>query len=175
MENFQDQCPYCRDCKPNWIFIGEFNEKYFLVHDKITNKYLIGDSAEHADSIYEFSQTPTVDPIAVNEEPHEDDPIWNDSDAWIEKWVDDRDKFMFAPNIAYDLIVAFKESGWSQKKNGDLFFHIVNCAGLLIDLHEYQKLEDTPIGNENAVEWSKEKFNRIQDFIKNQSNGQRPA
>lgn len=62
-----------------------------------------------------------------------------------------------------------------HKKNGDLFFHIVNCAGLLIDLHEYQKLEDTPIGNENVVEWSEEKFNRVQEFIKNNSDGQRPS
>ena len=139
---------YCLDCKPNWTLIGEFNERYFLVHDKTSNKYLIGDINGHADTIYEFSKKPDYDPIGVHEEPPNDDPRWPESFGWYNKWKDDREKFMFEPNTAYNLVVAFTESGWTQKKNGDLFFHIVNNAGLLIQAHEARlaDLHSEPVG-----------------------------
>lgn len=140
---------YCLDCKPDWTLIGEFNERYFLVHDKSSDKYLIGDISGHADTIYEFTKKPTYDPIGDHEEPADDDPRWVDSFAWIESWQNDGDKFLFVPNTAYDLVVAFTESGWSQRKNGDLFFHIVNNAGLLIQAHEARlaDLHSEPVGN----------------------------
>ena len=127
---------YCTDCKPNWEFIGEFNERYYLVHDLSTDKYLICDITGHADSIYEFSKKPTIDPIGEHEEPGDDDPRWDSCFAWIENWKEDRDNFKFVPNTAYDLLVAWKNAGWTHVVDGDIFYHILNNAGLLIEKHE---------------------------------------
>lgn len=128
---------FCIDCKPNWKIIGELTEKYFLVYDRSTNQYLIGDIAGHADSIYVFSKKPEPDPIQDwEDEPHEDSPLWDESSAWIDQWQEDRDNFKFTPNIAYDLVVSFTNEGWAQRKNGDLFYYIVNFAGRIIQTYE---------------------------------------
>lgn len=167
MEDHDGLC--CQQCKPDIRVCGQFDDTFYVAVDIKTNEYWIGDAEGHADLIYKFPMKPDRDPLNMIDEMEDgNDPMYDRQIDWIRKWQEHYDTFVFNPSTGHHIYEQFTKRGWAQDTHGDLFLYVVHVAAVMIETYENELL-DRGIGNNEVIEWSKEKLETVENFIKEQN------
>lgn len=143
--------PYlCEQCYPDHKEISEINPLLTVVVDKYGMYYICWGQQGHKGSLYMMQTKPWPDPFELLSEEEQDKDYSPDGfdkqfDLWIHKASIDQKTFFYwlgSIESSYDLIKDITRYGYSQSKDGYVWFYIFHKAGMIIENYEQDRKRD---------------------------------